>query len=83
MTKRLKEKFCEADDRLYKIVETETAYKAFVLQDDGGLKEVSPGRIMAVGTPISETEFLKAQTAAKSRGVKLPFQSFRKPTLNA
>ena len=81
MTKNLKEKFCEADDRLYKIVETDTAYKAFVLQDDGDLKEVNPGRIMAVGTPVSEMEFLKAQAAAKSRGVKLPSQPFRKPTL--
>lgn len=82
MTKKLKEKFCEADDRFYKIIETDTAYKAFVLQDDGDLKEVNPGRIMAVGAPISEMDFLKAQVAAKSRDVKLPFQPFRKPTLN-
>lgn len=74
MTKNLKERFCEVDDHLYKIVETDTSYRSFVLNDSGDLEEVNPGRVLAVGIPVSEGDFLKARTPLRSNGIKIPFQ---------
>lgn len=77
MNKKLKVRFVEVDADLYKIIETETKYTAFVLLNNGDLKEVNPGRIMAVGIPVSEEEFLKAQKAAKPKKPKASPPSFR------
>ena len=69
-TKHLRQYFCEVDDNLYKIVETDTDYEAFVLKNDGSLKAINPGRILAEGKPIPKEEFLREQTAMKQKASK-------------
>lgn len=66
MDKSLKETFLEVDSNLFKVVETEKERKAFALRDDGSLKEVGPGYVMAVGTPILKSEFVDTQEALLS-----------------
>lgn len=78
-TKTLRHHFCEVDDNLYKIVETDAAYEVFVLQDDGSLKAINPGRILAEGKPISKEEFLSEQTAMQQKASKRPYDELSKP----
>ena len=49
--------YYEVDDILYKVVETENGYDAYVLCKGAQLKSVNAGRIMAVGIPVTEQRF--------------------------
>lgn len=57
MPVKVREFYCNVDDALYKVVENDDSFQAFVLQSDGQLREVNPGRILANGVPVEEEEF--------------------------